>query len=185
MYRENHMAVKPTIYKASIDISDIDRGYYAEHSLTVACHPSETTERMMLRILAFACNAHERLAFGADIGDTDEPALWRHDLTGSIEQWIEIGQPDEKRIMKACGRSDEVIVYSFGRASELWWNQAAPQLERAKNLSVFSVSASSAEELSRLAERTMKLHCLIQDGEISFGNETTEIIIGMSLLRGK
>jgi uncharacterized protein YaeQ len=179
------MAVKPTIYKASIDISDIDRGYYAEHNLTIACHPSETTERMMLRILAFACNAHERLTFGADIGDTDEPSLWRHDLTGSIEQWIEIGQPDEKRIMKACGRSSEVIIYSFGRATESWWNQAAPLLERAKNLSVFSVSGTAATELVRLAERTMKLHCLIQDGDVSIGNESFDVPVEMIRLRGK
>jgi uncharacterized protein YaeQ len=177
------VAIKPTIYKASIDISDIDRGYYAEHSLTVACHPSETTERMMLRILAFACNAHERLAFGVDIGDTDEPALWRHDLTGAIEQWIEIGQPDDKKILKACGRSNEVIIYSCGRATDVWWNQIAPQLVRAKNISAYGISAESAKQLSELAERTMKLHCMIQDGEVSMGNEKLVVNIEMETLR--
>jgi uncharacterized protein YaeQ len=177
------MAIKPTIYKAALDVSDIDRGYYAEHALTVACHPSETTERMMLRILAFALNADERLAFGVDIGDTDEPALWKHDLTGAIEQWIEIGQPDDKKILKACGRAKEVIVYSSGRSPELWWNQIAPQLERAKNLSVFAVSVSSAQELAALAERTMKLHFMIHDGEVSFGNETRVVNVELTALR--
>jgi len=177
------MAIKPTIYKANLDISDIDRRYYAEHSLTVACHPSETTERMMLRILVFALNADERLAFGADIGDTDEPALWKHDLTGAIEQWIEIGQPDEKKILKICGRANEVIVYSFGRSPELWWNQIAPKLERVKNLSVFGISSASAQELSTLAERTMKLHFMIHDGEVSIGNEDNVVNVEMTALR--
>lgn len=177
------MAIKPTIYKATLDISDIDRGYYAEHSLTVACHPSETTERMMLRILAFALNADDRLAFGVDIGDTDEPALWKHDLTGAIEQWIEIGQPDEKKILKACGRANEVIIYSCGRSPELWWNQIAPLLERAKNLSVSGISAASAQDLAALAERTMKLHFMIHDGEISMGNENHEVQVEMMTLR--
>ncbi|HEY1405000.1 MAG TPA: YaeQ family protein [Spirochaetota bacterium] len=179
------MALKPTIYKALLDISDIDRGYYAEHSLTVACHPSETTERMMMRILAFACNAHERLTFGADIGDTDEPALWRRDLTGAIEQWIEIGQPDGKKILKACGRAGDVIIYSYGRSPELWWNQIASSCERAKNLSVYGITDSSAADCARLAERTMKLHCMIQDGEVSMGNESTVVNVEMMTLRKK
>jgi uncharacterized protein YaeQ len=177
------MAIKPTIYKATIDISDIDRGYYAEHSLTIACHPSETTERMMLRILAFAHNADERLAFGVDIGDTDEPSLWKHDLTGAIEQWIEIGQPDDRRILKACGRAKEVIVYSSGRATDPWWNEIAPKLERAKNLSVFGITDSSAKKLATLAERTMKLHFMIQDGEVSMGNEDKVVTVEITALK--
>lgn len=177
------MAIKPTIYKASLDISDIDRGYYAEHQLTIACHPSETTERMMLRILAFAFNAHERLAFGVDIGDTDEPALLQRDLTGAIELWIEIGQPADKRILKACGRSEKVIVYAYGRSVELWWNQTAPLLERATNISVYSISEKTAGDLAGLVERTMKLHLLVQDGETTLGNENRIVHVDQKTLR--
>jgi len=136
----------------------------------------------MIRILAFACNAHERLAFGVDIGDTDEPALWRRDLTGAIDQWIEIGQPDDKKILKACGRSNEVTIYSCGRSTDVWWNQISSQLERAKNLSVYGISSESVKRLSELAERTMKLHCMMQDGEISMGNEHVVVNVEMKKL---
>lgn len=168
------MAIKPTIYKASLDISDIDRGYYATHQLTVACHPSETVERMMLRILAFAVNAGERLEFGADIGDTDEPALWEKDLTGQIKLWIELGTPDERKLLRACGRADKVIVYSYGRATAPWWNTVKSNLERAGNLYVYEIPGEMLDEISPLAERTMKLHCVIQDGDVSFGNSSRE-----------
>jgi uncharacterized protein YaeQ len=177
------MAVKATIYKAAINVSDIDRGYYAEHALTVACHPSETVERMMLRILAFACNAHERLAFGADIGDTDEPALWKRDLTGAIEQWIELGNPGEKNILRACGRAKEVIIYCSGRSTETWWKQTAQQIARAGNLSVFEISSRSAQELAALAERTMKLHCMIQDGDVTMGNDQALVQVEITALK--
>ncbi len=169
------MAIKPTIYKTSLEISDIDRNYYGTHQLTVACHPSETVERMMLRILAFAINAGERLEFGADIGDTDEPALWEKDLTGAIKLWIEIGNPDERIILRACGRSDKVIVYSYGRATGPWWNTVKSNLERAKNLSIYEIERKATDEISQFAARSMKLHCVIQDNEISFGNDSHEI----------
>jgi len=178
-----NMAIKPTIYKASLEISDIDRNYYGTHQLTVACHPSETIERMMLRILAFAINAGDRLEFGADIGDTDEPALWEKDLTGAIKLWIEIGNPDERTILRACGRSGKVIVYSCGRATAPWWNAAKPNLERARNLSVYEISRETADEITRFAERTMKLHCVIQDNEISFGNDNGETSFAISELK--
>ena len=106
------MALKSTIFKASLSISDMDRNYYADHALTIACHPSETAERMMVRVLAFALNAHEYLGFGKGISDVDEPDLWQKDLTGAIDHWIEAGQPDEKRILKACGRAVRVSIYA-------------------------------------------------------------------------
>jgi uncharacterized protein YaeQ len=177
------MALKPTIYKALIDISDIDRGYYESHSITVACHPSETEERMMIRILAFACNAHERLKFGADLCNTEEPALLRDDLTGAIEQWIEIGQPDARRILKACGRAREVIVYSYGRSAENWWSQNAPLVERAENLSAYRITEQSSASVARLAERTMKLHCMIQDGDVTIGNEREDVSVELISLK--
>ena len=113
------MALKATIYKAELQIADMDRNYYQEHLLTLARHPSETDERMMIRLLAFAIHASDSLTFTKGLFDTEEPDLWQKDLTGAIQLWIEVGQPDEKRLMKACGRSEHVIVYSYSATSSI------------------------------------------------------------------
>ena len=161
------MAVKATIYKAELQVNDIDRNYYGGHSLTLALHPSETEERLMVRLLAFALNAGEGLAFGRGISADDEPDLWRRDLTGQIESWIEIGQPDESRIRKACGRAGEVRIYCFsGRSAAIWWGKNASALERCANLRVFDIPAESSQRLAGLASRNMDLQCLIQDGQV-------------------
>ncbi len=99
------MALKSTIFKAELQISDMGRNYYGDHSLTLARHPSETDERMMVRLLAFALHAHEALVFADSIGNDEEPSLWQKDLTGAVQVWIGVGQPDVKRIRKACGRA--------------------------------------------------------------------------------
>jgi uncharacterized protein YaeQ len=161
------MALRATIYKADVHVADNDRHYYGSHALTVARHPSETDERMMVRLLAFALNAdaEDGLAFTKGLSDADEPDLWRKDLTGSIQLWIEIGQPDERRILKACGRADQVIVYCFNHAADIWWNGIRNKLERARNLRVVYLPAESSRELGALAQRTMDLHVSVQDGE--------------------
>ena len=144
------MALKATICKASLQVADVDRNYYAEHALTVARHPSETDERMMARLLAFALNAHERLTFCKGLSDTDEPDLWQKDLTGAIEHWIEVGQPDDKRLLRACGRAEKVTVYAYGNRAELWWQPLAEKLDRAKNLAVWRVPVSAVQALDPL-----------------------------------
>ncbi|MFM9967516.1 MAG: YaeQ family protein [Burkholderiales bacterium] len=169
------MALKATIFKAQVAIADMDRGYYAEHALTLARHPSETDERLMLRITAFALNAHERLEFGKGLSDEDEPSLWQKTLTGIIENWIEVGQPDVKRLRKACGRANAVCVYSYGRGAEMWWKQSADELARHQNLSVWSLPADSTQALARLADRGMQLQFTIQEG-IAFVSNTSESI---------
>ncbi len=163
---ELFMAIKSVIYKATLQVADMDRHYYADHSLNIACHPSETLQRMMVRILVFALNAHEQLEFAKGISDSDEPDIWQRDLTGAIEKWIEVGQPDERRIMKACGRAGEVMVYAYGSSTDVWWKQIASKLTRAKNLAVMKIEPETAEALERLCERTMHLQVTIQDGEI-------------------
>ena len=120
------MALRATIHKADLHVADSDRHYYGSHSLTIAKHPSETEERMMIRIIAFALQANEDLTFTKGLSDTDEPDLWIKDLTDAIKLWIEIGQPDERRILKACGRADQVIVYCYGgQTSKIWWDGIA------------------------------------------------------------
>lgn len=169
------MAQNSRIYKANLSIADMDRHYYAEHTLTLACHPSETEERLMIRILAFALNAHPDLFPAGGIAAADEPDLWRKDLTGSVELWIELGQPDERRILKACGRSREVIVYTFGNRPELWFSSVKTAVSRTGNLRIVSVDADSAKNLARLAGRTMGLQVSIEDGDIWVRTETDSV----------
>lgn len=172
------MALKATIYKAELQISDMDRGYYASHALTLARHPSETEERLMVRLLAFALHADERLEFGRGLSTDDEPDLWRRSLTGEIEQWIEVGQPDEQRIRKACGRSRQVIVISYGgRGADVWWDRVSAGLARSKNLRVIDIPAAAVQALAELADRNMQLQCLIQDGQAQMMNEKTSITV--------
>jgi uncharacterized protein YaeQ len=171
------MALKATIFKADLHIADMDRHYYGNHALTIARHPSETDERMMMRVLAFALHAHEALVFGKGLSTDDEPDLWRKDLTGAIDVWIEVGQPDERRLLKACGRAAEVVVYAYSAATPVWWNQTGPKLERARNLRVLSVAPAASQALAALAQRTMQIQCAIQDGEVwmSAGEDTVPI----------
>src|SRR5512146_3446050 len=150
------MALNSTIYKVELQVSDMDRHYYATHALTLARHPSETEERLMVRLLAFALYADERLQFGKGIGSEDEPDLWRRDLTGDILEWIDLGQPDEQRIRKACGRARQVIVITYGgRGADIWWEKNQAQLARAKNLAVIDIAAPAVGALAALSTRNM------------------------------
>ena len=146
------MAAKATIYKASLNIADMDRHYYAEHDLTLAKHPSENDFRLMVRLAAFVLNADEELSFSKGISQDDEPDLWQKALDGEIKLWIDLGQPDEKRIRKACGRSEKVIIYTYQEGSALsWWKQAEKSLKRFKNLSVVNLKIEGRIELLALS----------------------------------
>ncbi len=172
------MAIKATIFKANLQIADMERNYYQDHALTLARHPSETDERMMVRLLAFALHAHEHLEFGQGMTAEDEADLWQKDLTGAIELWIDVGIPDEKLIRKACGRAKRVVVYCYGgRIAEMWFAQNSSQFERQKNLTVINLPQESTRALAKLAQRTMQLQCTIQDGQVwlSDGNESVEV----------
>jgi uncharacterized protein YaeQ len=165
------MAVKATIFKANLQIADMERHYYKDHTLTLARHPSETDERMMVRLLVFALHAHEYLEFGQGMTNDDEADLWRKDLTGSIEFWIDVGIPDEKLIRKACGRSGQVVVYCYGgRVADMWFAQNSAQFERQKNLTIINLPVESTRALAKLAQRTMGLQCTIQDGQVWLGD---------------
>jgi uncharacterized protein YaeQ len=161
------MALKSTIFKAELEVSDLDRNHFATHSLTIARHPSETDERMMVRLLAFALNADEALEFGRGLSSEGEPDLVKRDLTGAIDLWIDVGLPDEREVRKAAGRAREVKVYLYGgRSAALWWSQNAQALERLSNASVIDVPESITDVLTPLAERNMRLQCTIQDSQV-------------------
>lgn len=160
------MALKSTIFKAELQVADLDRSHFGDYSLTIARHPSETDERMMVRVLAFALYADSALAFGKGLSAEDEPDLWRKDLTGAIELWIEVGLPDEKRIRRACGRARQVVVLSYGgRVADMWWQQNQAALKRQDNLAVINLSPEDSRALAALAARGMQLQCTLQDGE--------------------
>ena len=161
------MAAKATILKAELQVTDFDRHYYASHALTLAQHPSETDTRLLVRLLAFALFADERLEFGRGLSDEDEPALWRRDYTGTIEQWIELGQPDEARLRKASGRAAQVVVVGYGgQAAEAWWKRNAATLARLRNLTVMELDDAAVEAATTFLERGMRVTAMIQDGEL-------------------
>lgn len=163
------MALTATVRKVALNISDIDRGYYAEHHLTYAQHPSETDERLMVRILAFAMFADDRLQAGAGLSVVEEPDLWQHDYTGAIEHWIDLGQPDPVRLKKACVRSAHVTVVNYGdQAAEAWWQKNANTLGRLPNLTVVGIDAATVEQLGLRIARSMRFDVLVQDGEIQW-----------------
>jgi uncharacterized protein YaeQ len=178
------MAIKATIYKADLSIADMDRNYYQEHSLTIARHPSETDERVMIRVLAYALHADPALAFTKDLFDVDEPALWLKDLTGAIDLWIEVGQPDEKRLLKAAGRAEKVIVYSYSATSSIWFKGIANKIERAKNVSVINIPAEISAQLEKMASRSMALQCTIQDGQVWLTDGIDTVLVEREALRG-
>lgn len=180
------MALKSTVHRAELQISDVDRGYYATHALTLAQHPSETAQRLMVRLLAFAMFADERLEFGRGLSSDDEPDLWRRSLVGDIELWIELGQPDESRIRKACGRARKVVVIGYsGRAFGLWWEKNAAALARHDNLDVLQLPAGSADQLAALLDRNMQLQCLVQDAELQLLGDTGSVSVTPLALKGR
>jgi uncharacterized protein YaeQ len=160
------MALKATIHKAEMIISDMDRGYYATHALTLAQHPSETLERLMLRLVVFAMHAGEQLVFTRGLSAVDEPELWQKSDTGEIQLWIELGEPDERRLRQACGRADAVWLYTYGRSSTVWWPSMQNKVTRLKNLAVLRIPAITLAELAKLHQRTMQLQATIQDNQL-------------------
>jgi uncharacterized protein YaeQ len=141
-------ALKSSIYKAELSVADMDRQHYETYPLTLARHPSENEERMMVCILAFARHAGTALSFDKGISDNSEPDLWTIGDTGAIDIWIELGQVDEKRLRQACGRARQVIIYTYnGAASDIWWQQNQTRIQRFDNLSMFNVPPASVEAL--------------------------------------
>ena len=180
------MAIKSTIFKASLQIADIDHNYYADHALTLARHPSETDERMMIRLVALALQAHKlqtvcagdgTLAFGAGLSDPDEPDAWLRDFTGLTRLWIEVGQPEDKPLLKATGRADEVVLYCFSHSAEVWWRTMEAKLARPKNLQVYRVPAAASQALIPMAQRSMQLQATIQEGVLMLGDGSINVDI--------
>lgn len=174
------MAIKSTIFKATLQVADIDHGYYADHALTLARHPSETDERMMVRLVALALNAHElqdmcsgdgTLAFGAGLSDPDDPDVHLTDFTGHKRLWLEVGQPEEKPLVKACSQADAVRVYAYANQAEVWWRGVEGKLNRLEKLQVWRLPAEAAQALGQLAERSMQLQATVHDAVLTLSSD--------------
>ena len=174
------MAIKATVYKAAVQLADMDRAVYADHAITLAREPSETDERLMARILAFALNVPANddqggLLFARGIADADEPDLWQHDLSGVLMQWIEVGQPDERRLAKACGRARRVVIYVYSSAAAIWWAAIAGKAARLRNMQVWQIPAEQSQALAKMAARSMQLQVTVQDGQVWVGNGSSSV----------
>ncbi len=178
------MALKSTIFKAAVQVADIDHGYYADHALTLARHPSETDERMMVRLVALALNAHAlqtvcggdgTLAFGAGLSDPEDPDVSLRDFTGRTRLWIEVGQPEDKPLAKACSKADAVQVYCFHHAAEVWWRGIGNKLTRLDKLQVWRIPTEASQALAGLAQRSMQLQATIQEGALMLGDGATNV----------
>lgn len=169
------MALKSTVHKVALQVADMDRNHFRDHALTLALHPSETEERLLIRVLAYALQApfgdtDTPLVPARGLSDTDEPDLWQHDRTGAVLHWIEVGQPDERRLARACARSARVSVYAYSGSTSIWWKRVADKLGRLANLAVWQVDAGQSRSLAALAARTMQLQVTVQDGVIWVGD---------------
>jgi uncharacterized protein YaeQ len=178
------MAIKSTIHKATLGIADMDRPYYAEHNLTLARHPSETEERLMVRLLAFTLYADERLEFGRGISADDEPALWLKEYSGEIRLWIEVGLPDERLLRRASGRADNVVVFAYGgKSMDAWWLKESAAVARIRNVRVLALDDDTSIALTALADRNMQLQCTIQDGQVWVTNGPETVLIELRELK--
>lgn len=180
------MALKSTIFKATVAVADIDHSYYADHALTLARHPSETDERMMIRLVALALNAHQlqdtcggdgTLAFGAGLSDPDEPDVWLRDFTQRTRLWVEVGQPEDKPIIKACGKADQVLLYAFSHSADIWWRGIQNKFTRPQNLQVWRIASAASQQLAALAQRSMQLQATVQEGVLTLGDSKTTVDI--------
>ncbi|MCG9713642.1 YaeQ family protein [Shewanella insulae] len=179
------MAPKATVYKVQLQIADMDRGYYQDHSLTLSQHPSETDARMMVRLLAFALNASDTLAFSKGLCVEGEPELWQKSLSDEIELWIEFGQSDEKWLRKASSRADRVLLYTYGgRAVPIWWQQNEQALSRYQNLAVWNLPEEQVKAMGEMVTRNMSLQVNISEGEVWLSNDSGSVHIIPEQLKG-
>lgn len=178
------MATKATVFKAHLQIADMTRHYYRDHALTLAQHPSENDARLMVRLLAFALNASDRLAFSRGLSAEGEPELCEQDLNGDIDLWIEFGQVDEKWLRKACGRAKKVQLFCYGgRSVPIWWQQNEKTLSRHRNLQIWEIPEESVTEMAAMTQRSMQLQYNIGEGQIQLSSDIDSIVIEPILLQ--
>ena len=182
--RKAEMAIKSTVFKVQLAISDITRGYYEDHALTIAQHPSETDVRLMLRIAAFALNAHEHLQFTKGMSSQEEPDLWQIDLTGEVQHWIDLGQPTDKRIRQSCSKARIVTIYTYQRdGGSHWYKTVQETAERFEQLSVVHLRIADESMIHSILDRSMNLNCVIDDGQVMLSDGEHNLNIRTEILQ--
>ena len=177
------MALKPTIYKAQVELADSDRNRFEPLSLTLALHPSETLERMAARLLAYCLNVDEGLSFTRGLSTAEEPDLWQHAASGEVIHWIEVGQPEEPRLRKACGKAPHVSVYAFGKSTDVWWRRSAEDLEQQAALTVWQLDWESMVALAALLDRTVQLSVSVVGGTVYIDRAGETVTVTPALLK--
>jgi uncharacterized protein YaeQ len=177
------VALKATIFKAKLQIANMERNYYGDHAVTLARHPSETDERLMVRLLAFCLHADPALSFGKGLSTLEEPDLWLKDLTGEIKLWIDAGQPEDKLVRRACGRAESVFIYCYGARATTWWQKTEGVLARCDNLTVINFAAADTQALAALVRPRMDLSCTIQDGQALVANGECSVRVEIHTLK--
>jgi uncharacterized protein YaeQ len=177
------MALKATIFKATIELADMDRNYYDSLQLTLAQHPSETPQRLMVRLITFVINAHEDLRFGKGVSDEDEAAIWQINYSDEIALWIELGQIDEKRIKKACNKAEQVKLYCYGSSVDTWWSQNKSALAKYSKLTVEQFETETTDALVNLLTRNMEFQCSIQDGQLWLSSGEESVLVETKKLK--
>lgn len=176
------MALKPTIYKAQIELADSDRNCFESLSLTLARHPSETLERMAARLLAYCLNCTRGLEFTKGISTADEPDVWEHSDHGDIEHWIEVGQPEQPRLRKACGRARKVSVYAFAKSVPTWWKLHGEEISALPRVQVWQFDWDEIQAAAALLDRTVQLNVSIVGGIIYLDNGSASTSVEPKLL---
>lgn len=172
------MAAGSSIYKASINLANLNTNYYEDLSLTIAMHPSENEVRMMYRLLAYLYSAHERLEFADGLGNPDLPDIWQKDLRGDIEHWVDLGQPDEKRIKKASSRSEKVSIFTYTPSKALtWFDKIKSKVKTNKKLNIYHFTEIENGPIEILAKRSLNLSCVIEDKHIYLSNDDIRVQI--------
>jgi uncharacterized protein YaeQ len=168
------MAIAATIYTFDIDLANADRQVYETLALRVARHPSESEEYLVARVLAYAMEYTEGIAFSRGVSDPDEPAIVVRDLTGAIRSWIEIGSPDAARLHRAAKAAPRVAVYTHKDAAQLLRNLSGERIHRAADLELYAIDRALIRDLAARLERRMSFSLALADRElyVSIGADT-------------
>ncbi len=167
------VALSVTVFKVELGVSDVDHGYYADHALTVARHPSETDERMVVRLLAFGLRAHRlsdvdgELAFGPGLSTPGVPDLRLADYTGRILEWVNVGQPDERALGKAASQADQVLLFPFAAGVATWWRTVGPKVAGLSNLSVMQIPNAAVQQLAQAVDRRVSAQVMVIEGQVT------------------
>ncbi len=177
------MALKSTIYKVNVELANMDQHYYDSLQLTIARHPSETEQRLIIRIICYILNAHPDLKFGKGISNEEEATIWQINYSNEIDLWIELGQLDEKRLKKACNKAKKVKLYCYGTSTDIWWSQIKSKVNKLDYLSVEKFDHSITDSLIKLISKTMEFQCSIQDGQLWLSSENETLLIETEKLK--